>query len=146
MPYHKHYVIRSFPLCGVKVLHPERMISLDRQLWRPPKQKTKKNGMYPGCLAHVVSGMFYSVASNLRQPNLYIYAYKLFERIEFLIPTWVTPQYRATSQKKNMCVCSTNLGFSGGKICACVRLIVVSVGGRQTAIVVARYDSMIPGT
>ena len=36
-----------------------------------------------------------------------------FERSEFLIPTWVTPQYRATS-KKNMCVCSTNLGFSGG--------------------------------
>ena len=33
-----------------------------------------------------------------------------------------------------------------GKICACVRLILVLVGGRQTAIVVARYDSMIPGT
>ena len=45
-----------------------------------------------------------------------------------------------------MCVCSTNLGFSGKKICACVRLILVLVGGRQTAIVVARYDSMIPGT
>ena len=54
-----------------------------------------------------------------------------FERSEFLIPTWVTPQYRATSKKK---------------ICACVRLILVLVGGRQTAIVVARYDSMIPGT
>ena len=45
-----------------------------------------------------------------------------------------------------MCVCSTNLGFSGKKICACVRLILVLVGGRQNAIVVARYDSMIPGT
>ena len=44
-----------------------------------------------------------------------------------------------------MCVCSTNLGFSGGEICACVRLILVLVGGRQTAIVVARYESMIPG-
>ena len=55
----------------------------------------------------------------------------LFERSEFLIPTWVTPQYRATSKKK---------------ICACVPLILVLVGGRQTAIVVARYDSMIPGT
>ena len=43
-------------------------------------------------------------------------------------------------------MCSTNLGFSGEKICACVRLILVLVGGRQTAIVVARYDSMIPGT
>ena len=41
---------------------------------------------------------------------------------------------------------STNLGFSGEKNCACVRLILVLVGGRQTAIVVARYDSMIPGT
>ena len=39
----------------------------------------------------------------------------LFERSEFLIPTWVTPQYRATSKKKNLCVCSTNLGFSGEK-------------------------------
>ena len=38
----------------------------------------------------------------------------LFERSEFLIPTWVTPQYRATSPPQNMCVCSTNLGFSGG--------------------------------
>ena len=35
----------------------------------------------------------------------------LFERSEFLI---------ATSQKKNMCVCSTNLGFSGEKkLCVC---------------------------
>ena len=42
----------------------------------------------------------------------------LFDRSEFLTPTWVTPQYRATSKKK---------------ICACVRLILVLVGGRQTA-------------
>ena len=55
----------------------------------------------------------------------------LFERSEFLIPTWVTPQYRATSKKKNLCVRSTNLGFSGGKICACVRLILVLVGGTR---------------
>ena len=31
-------------------------------------------------------------------------------------------------------------------ICACVRLILILVGGRQTAVVVARYDSMIPST
>ena len=43
-----------------------------------------------------------------------LYSIYLFERSEFLIPTWVTPQYRASSQKKNLCVCSTNLGFSGG--------------------------------
>ena len=39
VPYHKHYVIRSFPLWGVKVLHPAHMIELDRQLPRPPKNK-----------------------------------------------------------------------------------------------------------
>ena len=38
----------------------------------------------------------------------------LFERSEFQIPTWITPQYRATSKKKKLYVCSTNLGFSGG--------------------------------
>ena len=42
----------------------------------------------------------------------------LFERSEFLI---------ATSKKKNMCASSTNLGFSGEKICACVRQILVLV-------------------
>ena len=34
----------------------------------------------------------------------------------------------------------------GKKHCLRVRLILVLVGGRQTAIVIARYDSMIPGT
>ena len=52
-------------------------------------------------------------------------------------------------QKKNcacvrVSVCSINLGFSGGS--ACVRLILVLVGGRQTPIVVALYNSMIPAT
>ena len=47
----------------------------------------------------------------------------LFERSESLV---------ATSKKKN---------------CVSVRLILVLVGGRKTAVVVARYDSsMIPGT
>ena len=32
--------------------------------------------MYPGCLAHVVSGMFYSIVANRHQPNLPIYTYK----------------------------------------------------------------------
>ena len=41
---------------------------------RPPTKKKKKKKMrYPGYLAHVVSGMFYSVVDNRRQPNLYIY-------------------------------------------------------------------------
>ena len=44
---------------------------------RPPvaatakKQKQKTVRMYPGCLAHVVvSGMFYSVVTSRRPPNL----------------------------------------------------------------------------
>ena len=33
--------------------------------------------MYPGCLAHVVSGMFYSVVADRRQPN-YIILFRAF--------------------------------------------------------------------
>ena len=38
----------------------------------PPLETQTKNGMYLGGLAHVVSGMFYSVVANRGQPNLYI--------------------------------------------------------------------------
>ena len=40
-------------------------------LTRPPAAAIPrtKNGMYPGCLAHVVSGMLYSVAADRRQPK-----------------------------------------------------------------------------
>ena len=31
VPYHKHYVTRALPLCGVKVLHPAQIIYLDRR-------------------------------------------------------------------------------------------------------------------
>ena len=41
-------------------------------------------------------------------------SFYVFERSEFPIPTWVIPQYWAPSPPKNLCVCSTNLGFSGG--------------------------------
>ena len=35
--------------------------------------------------------------------NMYlVYIFVLFERSEFLIPTWVTPLYRATSKKINL--------------------------------------------
>ena len=63
-----HWVIRSFLLRRVEVLHPARMIKLGRQPWRP--SKTKEG--YPGCLAHAVIGAFYSVVANRRQPNLHI--------------------------------------------------------------------------
>ena len=36
------------------------------------KERDTKNGMYPGCLAHVVSGMFHSFVANRRQPSLFI--------------------------------------------------------------------------
>ena len=40
------YVIRSFPLCGAKFLHPAQMIELDRHPRRPPKQKiTYRSGV-----------------------------------------------------------------------------------------------------
>ena len=56
-------MIRSTPLCGVKVLHPTQIILLDRQ-------KNKKR--YPGRLAHVVNGMFYSAVATDANPT-YIY-------------------------------------------------------------------------
>ena len=39
------------------------------------KRKTKKR--YPGCLAHAVTGMFYSVVANQRQPR---YTYNVLQR------------------------------------------------------------------
>ena len=67
-------MIRSFPLHGANTLHPAQMISITR----PPvaatakKKKEKKKGVYPGCLAHVVNGMSYSIVANRRQRNPYI--------------------------------------------------------------------------
>ena len=63
------YMIRPFPLCGVKVLHPAQ-----NGLTRPPDTVTAKtNGMYPGYLAHAVSGVLCSVVANPRQPNRHIH-------------------------------------------------------------------------
>ena len=66
------------------------------------------------------------LSPRFRFPNVFWYQVRTnpdltisFERSEFLIPTWVTPQYRAISKKKKMCVCSTNLGFSGGSANRC---------------------------
>ena len=66
-----NYVIRPFPLRGLKVLHPVQMIQLDRHPWRPQnKHKTKKR--YPGCLAHEMFAGFNSVVAKLHPPNLCI--------------------------------------------------------------------------
>ena len=67
VPYHKYYVMRLFPSRGVKVLHPRA-----HDLTRSPAMTNHKKKRYPGCLTHVVSGMFYSVVANRRPPNLSI--------------------------------------------------------------------------
>ena len=38
----KHYVIRSMPLCGVKVVYLAQMIQLDNQLWATAKKQINK--------------------------------------------------------------------------------------------------------
>ena len=71
MLYHKHYQVRDtiIPLVRSKGSLPHT-----NDLTRPPavtdRQKEKEKKRYPGCLAQVVNGMFYSVAVNRRQPNI----------------------------------------------------------------------------
>ena len=73
VPYDEHYVILSFPLCGGKV-HPAQTMYNSTASYGDRKKKKKTVGtLGAGCLAHVVSGTFYSVLANRRQPNLYIY-------------------------------------------------------------------------
>ena len=58
--------MRSFPLGGVRVLHPAQYDLLDNHHGdRPPPQKKER---YPGCLAHAVIDMFYSAVANQRHP------------------------------------------------------------------------------
>ena len=72
LPYTKytlsHWVIRSLPLCRVKVLHPAQMISShgDRQTNKTNKKR------HPGCLPAHAIGMLYSVVVHRRQPDLYL--------------------------------------------------------------------------
>ena len=39
------------------------------------QKKTNKQKRYPGCPAHAVIGVFYSIVANRRQPSLYICMY-----------------------------------------------------------------------
>ena len=66
----EHYVIRSFPLARSKGSSPHTN-DITRQPAADDRQREKKKKKYPGCLAHVVSGMFYSVVATRRQPNLH---------------------------------------------------------------------------
>ena len=61
-----HWVIRSFPLCGVKVkvLHPTQKSNSAASCGDRQVKKGKENGAYPGCLADVVSGMLQGVVAN----------------------------------------------------------------------------------
>ena len=64
LPY-THYVMRLYPLCGVRrVLHAAQYNLLDNHHGDGNKKKR-----YPRCLAHAVIGMFYSVVANQRQPQ-----------------------------------------------------------------------------
>ena len=67
VPYHIHtrYVMRSFPLCGFRVLHPAQYDLHNSTTIRV----TAKKKQCPGCLAHAVTGMFNSVVANQRQPQ-----------------------------------------------------------------------------
>ena len=68
MPWYtpSHWVIRLFPLCGVKALHPAQY-----DLTRPPAMVTAKKKQYLGCPAHAVIGVFNRVVANRRQPYSY---------------------------------------------------------------------------
>ena len=64
------------------------MIELDRQLRRPPKNK-KKRVVYILVVyaAHIVKDMFYSVASNRHQSNVYKYYVQAGSSIKPQIPS-----------------------------------------------------------
>ena len=61
-----HYVIPSSSLCGVKVL-PAQTISNSTT-----NRGERERKRHPGCLAHVVRGVFHCVVGNRRQPNIEI--------------------------------------------------------------------------
>ena len=56
-----------------------------RQMWVTARNKTQKR--HRGCLAHVVSGMFYSVVANRCQSNLYIVGGGRGQKFVFGTPT-----------------------------------------------------------
>ena len=65
-----HYAIRSFPLCGGKVLHPTYDLT----------QPTSRFPEYPSCLAHVVSTMSYIIVANRLKPDNYFIIQVFLER------------------------------------------------------------------
>ena len=72
-----HYAMQSFPLCGVRVLHPAQYDLLDNHQGDRQKQKQKQQKKrHAGCLSHAVIGMFYSVVANQRQPQ---YTYNVLQ-------------------------------------------------------------------
>ena len=59
------------PTCAEWELFSSHKLSDSTTTCDRPQIKKKKKERYPGCLPHLVSGMFYSVVANRRQPNLY---------------------------------------------------------------------------
>ena len=90
LPY-SYYVMRSFPLCGVRALHPVQCGLTQQPPWRPPIKKHTKNGapwlsssrsgwhvlqrrLPPNADPNIRVVMFHSVGAN-RGPQLYLYIY-----------------------------------------------------------------------
>ena len=73
VPYPKHYVMRPFPLCGVRVLHHAQMIynsfaSCDR----PPTKRNKKTVPWLSSLRSERHVLQCRAVANLRQSDLYL--------------------------------------------------------------------------
>ena len=75
LPY-SHYVMRSFPLCGVRVLHPAHYDQTRRPSRMAAKktseklrQKNKQKTAPWLSSSHAVIGMFYGVVASQRQPQ-----------------------------------------------------------------------------
>ena len=69
--YHLHTTWCDHPPCAeLGFSTPYNTIKLDKHHDdRQQKAKQNKTKRYPGCLAHAVIGVFYSVAANQRQPQ-----------------------------------------------------------------------------
>ena len=72
------YLVGALPCAHYVIYHPPsaeiRIPRHKNDLTRPPgvvtaKTKQEKNNTYPGCLAHAVKGVCFSVVANRRQPG-----------------------------------------------------------------------------
>ena len=77
LPY-SHYVMRSFPLCGVRVLHTAQHDPTRQPSWWPPKKQTETNGtLVVKTIAHAVIGMFTASLPTSANPNIDLMFYRV---------------------------------------------------------------------